>query len=97
MHRAAGNVQVRRLLVEESRQQAHQPALRLPLLAEEKQVVLGDQSEVDLGNDRAVVADDAGKEVFARGEHADEIVVDFAFNGLRSASRFREVLAVCSV
>ena len=53
MHRAAGNVQVGDFLVEKSRQQAHQPALRLPLLAEEKQVVLGDQPEVDLGNDRA--------------------------------------------
>ena len=45
----------------------HQPALGLPLLAQEQHVVPGDQRQVDLGNDRVFVADDAGKQLFAAG------------------------------
>ena len=66
VHRAARQVEVRNLLVQEPRQQPHQPALGLALLAQEQQVVLGDQADVDLRNHRVVVADDAGKQLRPR-------------------------------
>ena len=47
VHRAAGDVEVGDLLVEEAGQQPHQPALGLPLLAQEEHVVPGDQAQVD--------------------------------------------------
>ena len=42
----------------------------------------GEEGEVDLGQDGAVVADDAGKEVFAGGEHAQEVVADLVLDRL---------------
>ena len=62
--------------------QPHQPALALPLLAQEQHVVLGDQAQVDLGDDRVFVADDAGKQLLALAEHPHEIVVDFPLHRL---------------
>ena len=44
--------------------------------------MLGDQAEVDLGDDRVVVADDAGKQLLAAAEHAQEVVVDLLLDGL---------------
>ena len=66
MDRQLGHVEVGDLLVEEPDQQPHQAALGLSLLAQKQHVVLGDQADVDLGDDRVVVADDAGKQLFAR-------------------------------
>ena len=61
MHRRPGNVEIGERLVQEGDERAHEPALGLPLFAQEEKVVSGDQSEVDLWNDRVVVADDSGK------------------------------------
>ena len=36
----------------------------------------GQQGDVDLGNDRVVVADDAGEQLLAGAEHAQEVVAD---------------------
>src|SRR5438094_230536 len=49
--RTAGDVEVRDRVVEEADQRAHQPALGLPLLAEEENVVAGDEGDVDLRDD----------------------------------------------
>ena len=42
----------------------------------------GDQGQVDFGNDGVFVADDAGKQLLARVEHAQEIVADLLFDRL---------------
>ena len=63
--RAAGDVEVRDLVVEEADERPHQPALGLALFAEEEHVVPGEQGDVDLGDDGVLVADDAGKQLFA--------------------------------
>ena len=81
MQRGFGHVDIRNFRIEKPHQQPHQPALGLPLFAEKQHVVPGDQGDVDLGNDRAVVADDAGKQLVAVAEHAEKIVVNFAFDG----------------
>ena len=44
--------------------------------------MLGDQAEVDLRDDRVFVADDAGEEFLAAGEHAHEVVVNLPLDGL---------------
>ena len=67
VQRRLGQVDVGNLVVEKPHQRAHQPALGLPLLAQKQHVVLGDQRQVDLGNDRVVVADDAGEQLLAAG------------------------------
>ena len=82
MHRAAGNVQVGHLVVQEPRQQPHQPALGLPLLAQEQHVVLGDQGQVDLGDDRVLIADDAREQLVAPGQGRHEIVVNLLLDRL---------------
>ena len=69
-------VDVGNLVVEEADQRAHQPALGLALFAEEEQVVAGDQGEVDLGDDRVVVADDAGEQLVAALQHAQKVVAN---------------------
>ena len=60
-------------VVEEADERAHQAALGLALFAEKEHVVAGDQGEVDLGQDGIFVADDAGEEVFAGLQHAEEV------------------------
>ena len=39
-------------------------------------------ADVDLGDDRVVVADDAGKQLLAVGQRAQEVVVDLPLDGL---------------
>jgi hypothetical protein len=73
-------INVRDLFVEKRRHQTHQPTLGLSLLAEEKHVVLGENRDVEFWDDRVVVADDAGVEIFAGLELGDEVVVDFLLN-----------------
>ncbi len=82
VHGAAGDVEIRDPFVQEAGQQPHQPALALALLAQEEHVVLGDQSQVDFRYDGVFVADDAGEELFAPGEHPHEVVVHLPFYGL---------------
>ena len=76
MQRDRGIVEVRQVLVEKPHELPHQPALGLPLLAEEEHVVPGDQGDVDLGNHRVVVADDSGKEFVAILQHAEKVAAD---------------------
>ena len=97
MDRAGGIVDVGDVLVEEADQAAHQPALGLALFAQEEQVVAGDQGEVDLGNDRVVVADDAGEQLLALAEHAQEVVADLLLDGLGNPAAGPQVFEVGSV
>src|SRR5206468_4212435 len=64
-------------------QRTHEPALRLPLFAEEKQVMTGKQADVDFRNDRVLVADDAWKEFRAGRQHAEEVVANLLLDRLR--------------
>ena len=43
----------------------------------------GDQGDVDLGNDGVFVADDAGEQLLAGLQHAQEVVADFVLDRLR--------------
>ena len=79
---AAGDVEIGDLFVQEAGQQPHQPALALALLAQEEHVVLGDQAQVDFRHDGVFIADDAGEQLLAPGEHPHEVVVHFAFHAL---------------
>jgi hypothetical protein len=83
VHRTPGEVEIRNLFIEEADEQTHQPALGLSLFAQEEQIMPGDQADVDLRNDRVVVADDPREELFAAAQHAQEVVVDFAFDRFR--------------
>ncbi len=78
--RAARQVEVRNVLVEEPDQQAHQPALGLPLLAEKEHVVPGQQGQIDFRDDRVVVANDSRVQFVTRGQHAHEVVVHFVLD-----------------
>src|SRR5207245_6832544 len=49
------------LFVQKTDQATHQAALGLPFFAEEEQIVPGNQSEIDLRDDRVFVADDSGE------------------------------------
>src|SRR5262249_13733067 len=69
-------------LVQKADQRAHKAALGLAFFAEKEHVVPGDQGEVDLGNDGGFIADDAGKQLLAAVEHAEEVVADLFFDGL---------------
>ena len=57
----------RRPLVEQPDQGADQPGLALAALAEQHQVVAGEQGPLELGQDGVVEADDAGEAVLAGG------------------------------
>ena len=65
------------------RHQPHQPALGLALFAEEQHVVLREDGDVELGNHRVVVADDARIELLAGLQLGEEVVVNFLLDGFR--------------
>ena len=94
MHGALGNVDVRNLFVQKSHQRPHQPAFGLPLFAQKQHVVLGDQGQVDLGNDRVLVADDAGKQLFVCGQPSHEVIVDLALDGFGDPAALASSLQV---
>ncbi len=74
VHLAAG--EDRDLGVEERRELAQDPRLRLAPQTEKDEVVAREQGVGDRRNDRAVVADDAGEEVLLRGQLAPQIGAD---------------------
>src|SRR5262249_20820226 len=71
----------RQPLVEQQRQRAQDARLRLAAQAEQDEVVARQDRVDDLGDDRVVVADDAGKERAARAQLADQVVADFSLDG----------------
>src|SRR6266581_1782053 len=60
--------------VEERGQAADDAALRLPALAQEHDVVPGEHGVLDLGDDRVVVADDAGEDALAPPHAPEEVL-----------------------
>lgn len=57
--------------------------LACALLAEEEDVVAGDDGVGKLGNDGVFVADDAREEIFTAGERFDEVVAQLMLDGAR--------------
>jgi hypothetical protein len=68
-------------IVQEFRQRAEQPALRLAPQAEQDEVVPRQDCVRDLRDDRFVVADDPGKQRFTGAQLANQVVADFVANG----------------
>ena len=66
----------RRPLVEQAGQGADQPGLTLAALAEQDDVVPGDQGPLEVGQDGLAEPDDAGKRVLARPHHGEQVVPD---------------------
>ena len=94
VQRGLGDVDERNRLVKKTDQLPHQPALGLALLAEKQHVVPGQQGDVDLGDDRVVEADNAGKQFVAGGKHGHEVVVDFPLDRFRSPGAGQQVAEV---
>src|SRR6185312_3059869 len=53
-----------------------QPGLTLAALAEQDDVVPGDQGPLEVGQDGLAEPDDAGKRVLARSHHVEQVVPD---------------------
>ena len=71
-----GPVDHRRPLVEQPDQGAQQPGLALPALAEQHDVVPGDQRALELRDDRVVEAVDARPRVAALAQGGEQVVAD---------------------
>ena len=82
VHGRPRNLQVRNRLVKKPAQQPHQSALALPLFTEEKQVVLGQQRDGEIGDDGVVVAEHAGKQLVSGGERPEKVVVHLLLDAL---------------
>ncbi len=66
----------RRPLVEQPGQGADQPGLTLAALAEQDDVVPGDQGTLEVGQDGLAEPDDAGKGIPTRPHHGEQVVPD---------------------
>ena len=86
-------------LVEQPGQCAQQSGLALPALAEQNQVVPGDQRALQLRQDGVLEAEDAGPDVAAVGQRGEEVLPDFDLDaalamtgGTELAERAREIV-----
>ncbi len=61
----------------------NKPGLGLASLAEQYQVLAGQEGILDLGYDRVLEADDAGEKLLAALDLSDEVLTDFLFDGRR--------------
>ena len=72
---AAGIVDVRNFRIEEPSQEAHQPALGLPFSPRNNRSWPANRAMFTSGMTVSWVADDAGEQLVAAAEHAEEVVV----------------------
>ena len=72
--------QHRRPLVEQADQGADEPGLALAALAEQDQVVPGDERALDLGDDGVLEPDDAGQRGLAGGQPGEQVVADLGLD-----------------
>jgi len=61
----------------------NKPGLGLASLAEQYQVLAGQEGILDLGYDRVLEADDTGEKLLAALDLSDEVLTDFLFDGRR--------------
>jgi hypothetical protein len=72
--------QDRRPLVEQADEGADQPGLALPALAEQHEVVAGDEGPLDLRQDRVLEPDQAGEADLAAAEPGEQIAAQFGLD-----------------
>ena len=80
VERSLRNIDVGHLLVQKTHEVSHKSRLRLAFLAQEQQIMAGNQPQIDLGDHCILIADDPRKQLVARGQMSDEIVVNLAFD-----------------
>src|SRR5699024_4407543 len=85
-----GAVDDRRPLVEQPREGAQQTRLALPALAEQDQVVAGDQRALELRDDRVLESVEAGPRVLAGGEAAQAVGAGPVAEGARVVAAGQE-------
>ena len=73
-------------LVQQLHQGAHQPGLALAALAEQHQVVAGEQGALELGQDGVVEADDAGEGRLARTQPVEQVGADLLLHRARGVA-----------
>ena len=71
----------RRPLVEQAGEGADQPGLALAALAEQDEVVAGEQRALEVGQDGVVEADDAGETGLAGAQPGEQVVADLGLDG----------------
>jgi hypothetical protein len=69
-------------LVQQVDQRADQPGLALPALAQQHDVVAGEQGALQLRQDGVVEADDAGEALPATAQECQQVVPDLVLDGL---------------
>ena len=77
--------------VEKADQQPRHPRLGLPALAEEDEVVAGQDRVLDAGDDRLVVADDARKDLCPGREALEEIGAELLLDRPRAPARGSQI------
>src|SRR5450759_3603878 len=82
----------RNLLVEETYERTQEARLRLSTQAEEDNVVPRQNRVLERGQDRLLVAEDAGEDVLAALQLLDEVVAHLVLDGLRLVA-FRDQLS----
>ena len=82
---------VRRPLVEQPDQRADQPGLALAALAEQDEVVAGEQGPLDLGQHRVVEAEDAGEGGLAGGQARQQVGAHLDLDGPVDVAAVAEV------
>ncbi len=74
-------------LVEQAGERADEPRLALAALAEQHQIVAGEQGALDLGCDGVVEPHDAGQRRLARREAGDQIAADLGLDAAMEVAR----------
>ena len=85
---------IRDCVIEEPRKGSHQAAFPLPLFAKKKHIMTGDQGDVDLGNDRILVAHNSRKERRALCQCSQKIVAYFLFDRLRDPATASQLFKI---
>ena len=73
----------RQPLVEQADQQAGHPCLGLPALAEEHEIMAGQDRVLDGRDDRVLIPHDAGQDLAAVGKARDEVRAELVLHGAR--------------
>jgi hypothetical protein len=82
-------------LVEQAGERADEPRLALAALAEQHQIVPGEQGTLDLGCHGLVEADDAGQRRLARREAGDQVAADLGLDAAMDVARAAKFAERC--
>ncbi len=84
-----------RLLVEQIHQTARDARLRLAALAQQHDVLPGENRVLDLRNDTILVADDAGEQLLIRANLADQVLAHLLLDGLDAIAALTKLAYRC--